>query len=341
MNGLSSIKILPKSISEYDLKNDTFRRKKERIFSSINILQNILTQNTGGDVVFLQKPKFGSGRIIPSKSIKIIFDQVSFGKNFVIYCKNETIFPKDTTIDDYVILMDRDLHGVGSSQKELTKPITFLRNELRIGRHSVVLKGAMIDQCIPDYSVVSQSKVIVPTPEYCEKIDRAFSRFELSPFDPFHSLIVVGDSSLVSYDSFDDCPGFNCYPNAFIYVGARVKIGHHTFFNFSSVVDSSNGMITIGNYCSIGFNCLVGVDSQTSIFHKETILEDQVWLGGGSIIERGVRIGRGSIIAAGSYVDKDVEPYSVYGGRPANLISKISPFVGSHGGENYPWCKTF
>jgi acetyltransferase-like isoleucine patch superfamily enzyme len=56
-----------------------------------------------------------------------------------------------------------------------------------------------------------------------------------------------------------------------------------------------------------------------------TIIEDDVWVGYGSIIMSGVRIGEGSIIAAGSVVTKDVESYSIYGGNPAKKIRSRFP----------------
>ena len=49
-------------------------------------------------------------------------------------------------------------------------------------------------------------------------------------------------------------------------------------------------------------------------------IEDDVWIGLGSIILSGVTIGKGSIIAAGSVVTKDVEPFSIYAGNPAKRI---------------------
>jgi acetyltransferase-like isoleucine patch superfamily enzyme len=54
---------------------------------------------------------------------------------------------------------------------------------------------------------------------------------------------------------------------------------------------------------------------------SKVIIEDDVWIGFGSIIMSGVKICQGSIIAAGSLVTKDVEPYSIYGGVPAKKIS--------------------
>ncbi|MBZ9728696.1 hypothetical protein LB467_03270 [Salegentibacter sp. JZCK2] len=53
---------------------------------------------------------------------------------------------------------------------------------------------------------------------------------------------------------------------------------------------------------------------------SKVIIEEDVWVGFGSIILSGIKIGRGSIIAAGSVVTKDVAPYSIVGGNPAKFI---------------------
>ncbi len=45
-----------------------------------------------------------------------------------------------------------------------------------------------------------------------------------------------------------------------------------------------------------------------------------VWVGRHAIIKRGVTVGHGAIIAAGAVVTKDVPPYAVVGGVPAQII---------------------
>ena len=52
----------------------------------------------------------------------------------------------------------------------------------------------------------------------------------------------------------------------------------------------------------------------------DVVIEDDVWVGTGAIILKGVTIGRGSIIAAGALITKDVPPYSIVGGVPARVI---------------------
>ena len=52
----------------------------------------------------------------------------------------------------------------------------------------------------------------------------------------------------------------------------------------------------------------------------EVIVGNDVWIGRGAVILSGVKIGDGAVIGAYSLVSKDVKPYSIVGGNPANLI---------------------
>jgi acetyltransferase-like isoleucine patch superfamily enzyme len=52
------------------------------------------------------------------------------------------------------------------------------------------------------------------------------------------------------------------------------------------------------------------------------VIEDDVWIGHGATVLKGVRIGRGAVVAAGAVVTRNVEPYTVVGGVPARLIGR-------------------
>ncbi len=57
--------------------------------------------------------------------------------------------------------------------------------------------------------------------------------------------------------------------------------------------------------------------------HKgNTVIGNDVWIGNGATIMTGLQIGDGAIIAAKSLVTKDVEPYTIVGGNPAQEIRK-------------------
>ncbi len=123
----------------------------------------------------------------------------------------------------------------------------------------------------------------------------------------------------------------------------KVVVGNGTYGKLNvQCYGNSKEKLVIGNYCSISdnVNFILGgnhpydIVTTYPIYKKiinnkceaaskgKIIIEDDVWIGYGSIILSGVTIGQGSIIAAGSVVTNNVEPYSIYGGVPAKLIKK-------------------
>ena len=54
----------------------------------------------------------------------------------------------------------------------------------------------------------------------------------------------------------------------------------------------------------------------------DIIIEDDVWIGAGSIITAGVTIGKGTVIGAGSVVTKDIPQNVIAAGVPAKIINK-------------------
>ena len=102
------------------------------------------------------------------------------------------------------------------------------------------------------------------------------------------------------------------------YIGPNCSIGPKVYF---------------GKYTMIGPKVsIVGHDHVYNIVGKpiifsgrpvgdcKTILNNDVWIGAGAIILRGVNIGAGAIIAAGSVVSKDVPECTIFGGVPAKFI---------------------
>lgn len=84
--------------------------------------------------------------------------------------------------------------------------------------------------------------------------------------------------------------------------------------------------IVIGNNVAISENVSIW-DSDAHVLEKDEYsltkpitIGDNVWIGTNAIILKGVNIGCGAVIAAGSLVNKDVEPNCLYGGVPAVII---------------------
>lgn len=95
---------------------------------------------------------------------------------------------------------------------------------------------------------------------------------------------------------------------------------------------------TIGRYVSIGNNCSIGpgehdytLESTSNMLYeysdwyerltvKPLNIGNDVWIGADSIIRRGVTIGNGAVVGANSFVNKDVPPFAVVAGNPAEII---------------------
>lgn len=113
-------------------------------------------------------------------------------------------------------------------------------------------------------------------------------------------------------------------PHKICVFGDNVGIGHYCVLN-TDVVIGNNVMLA----AHVG---LIARDAHTydkvgvPMFHAprgdkfSIIIEDDVWIGFGSIVLSGVKIGRGAVIAAGSMVTKDVPPFAIMVGRPARLV---------------------
>jgi maltose O-acetyltransferase len=70
-----------------------------------------------------------------------------------------------------------------------------------------------------------------------------------------------------------------------------------------------------------GFDRLeIPMTQQVSYENRPVVIEDNVWIGARVIILPGRRIGKGAIVGAGAVITKDVEPFSIVGGNPAQVI---------------------
>lgn len=116
-----------------------------------------------------------------------------------------------------------------------------------------------------------------------------------------------------------------------------ITVGDDVFFGAGACLSASESSITFGNKIMLGPNVtMMGGDHNISKIGKfmfdvrekdldndlPIVIEDDVWIGTGAIILKGVTIGAGSVIAAGSVVTKDIEPYSIVAGVPAKLIKR-------------------
>lgn len=111
--------------------------------------------------------------------------------------------------------------------------------------------------------------------------------------------------------------------------GKNIHLGRNVFIN-SGCKFQDQGGIYIGDRALIGHNVVLAtlnhpLDPELrSCLDPEPIrLDDDVWIGSGSIVLPGVTIGKGSVVAAGAVVNKDVPPMTIVGGVPAKPIKGI------------------
>lgn len=128
-------------------------------------------------------------------------------------------------------------------------------------------------------------------------------------------------------------------------IEARVIIGNHCCF--SNAVLLCELELCIGNFVAIGWNATIADTDfhpisparriedavacsplgkelrRPPIAAKRIVIEDDVWIGPGATILKGVRIGAGSFIEPGALITRDVPPRSRVGGNPAQVIGNL------------------
>lgn len=127
--------------------------------------------------------------------------------------------------------------------------------------------------------------------------------------------VEIGAFSYVVQNSFLE----NCIIGRFCSIAANVKLmseGHPIDRVSTSTWSYGNN---INNIVRSDFGCEIN-QNRKILFSDKTVIQNDVWIGEGAIIKRGVTIGHGSVIAGYSVVVKDVPPYSVVGGNPAKII---------------------
>lgn len=129
-------------------------------------------------------------------------------------------------------------------------------------------------------------------------------------------------------------------------------IGAYTYFRDGKI----GSLASIGRYCSIGPSVHIGelnhpldwlssssfqyerkrfswfedykgfadtprtAEESARILRSAPVIGNDVWIGAGAHILRGVTIGDGAVVAAGAVVHRDVAPYAIVGGVPARVI---------------------
>ena len=127
--------------------------------------------------------------------------------------------------------------------------------------------------------------------------------------------------------------GPNSYIDAFVKIRAAggtgdVLIGSHSLINSGCVLYIGNGIV-IGNNVSIAANCVLAPTNHEfrdrNVLHQKQgfrpsrggiRIEDDVWIGAGSVLLDGATLKVGCVIGACSLVLGATDAYGVYAGNP-------------------------
>lgn len=162
----------------------------------------------------------------------------------------------------------------------------------------------------------------------CEKVGRGL-RAERLPYIRGRGRLSFGDWSNLS--------GRSC----FYFMGnmpepPEIRVGSHVFIGNGCTFSAARS-ITIGDHCLI--SALVRIHDNDGhpldpvrrrakhpIGPAEAapvVLDENVWIGAGAVILKGVRIGRDSVIGAGAVVTADVPAGTVVAGNPASPVKRL------------------
>jgi maltose O-acetyltransferase len=111
--------------------------------------------------------------------------------------------------------------------------------------------------------------------------------------------------------------------------GRGIRLGDRSDIGMDALVI---GPLDVGRDVMMGPRCIllssshafasvdVPMNRQGFLDDRPIVIEDDVWVGAGTIVLPGVRIGTGSIVGAGSVVTNDVPPRTVVAGNPARVV---------------------
>ena len=153
-------------------------------------------------------------------------------------------------------------------------------------------------------------------------LSRAFYKLIVMPckksmFEVCGKNVIIGKNSALTYRNISVGNHVSIGRNAeFMCTRAKIIIGDHVMFGPHVF------MITGGHRTDIKGRYMdeIGNDEKRPEDDRDIVLEGDNWIGANAVILKGVTVGKGAVVAAGAVVTKDVPPYSIVGGVPADVI---------------------
>lgn len=125
-----------------------------------------------------------------------------------------------------------------------------------------------------------------------------------------------------------------------------IQIGSNVFIGGNTIIDCAEQII-IKDDVLISYSCLIADSDNHSIYYKHrkkdladwrnggqhdwattmkksVHVEKGAWIGAKAIILKGVTIGEYAIVGAGAVVTRNVPPFTIVGGNPAQVIRELT-----------------
>lgn len=143
-------------------------------------------------------------------------------------------------------------------------------------------------------------------------------------------------SNELLFDRWEKAKLLKCGENTTIYdssvIMGEIKIGANVWIGPFTVIEGINGSVTIGDFCHISSGVqIVTHDSVEYVltggkaeFKKGDItIGDHSYIGGMSIVTKGISIGDHCVIGANSLVNMNIPSYTIAFGTPIRVVGKV------------------
>jgi acetyltransferase-like isoleucine patch superfamily enzyme len=162
----------------------------------------------------------------------------------------------------------------------------------------------------------------------CMSVGKNLTLLQALPLITGNLRIYIGDD--------DTIDGTNTFAANRVYDAPELRIGNRSFIGWHVTISVGQSVV-IGEHCLIGANVLIADNDMHPLSaearrRNETVskdaikpvhIGDDVWVGSGCHILKGVKIGNGSVVGAGSVVVGDVPANCIAAGNPARVVKQM------------------
>jgi len=212
----------------------------------------------------------------------------------------DRIYRAATGIRNFEAPFIRPLHSI--LYRERRARLTIWRNFLRVWYYTPLFKSR------------------------CETVGKRLRLIGGPPLILGHLRIRIGDDVVVH--GVSTFTGAKVFPDPTLTVGDKTHLGYQLTIGIGCDVTIGDHVLIADRVTILSYD---GHPANPAERHlpasressRPIVIEENVWIGTGSIIMKGVRVGRNSIVAAGSVVTQKVPTDSLVIGNPARVFPLV------------------